>query len=225
MLKGIYEKFLRRPQKLSNSRMSNFIVKKLDEDQFLSPTVQTKAIEELSQKMVNYFNKEPGAFDKPTCVVCFDMSGTGKTTTIKEAARNSKSLIAHISLIENRLFTPLLNSCQNMYSKQVPPLEVTDEIPYAKVQSYFKERFQSVLSQLFQSIIEAIGEMDPSKSDSESNIIKVSIPKYATPSSTPTEPKPKLPKTPYENVLEIVKAKNQLLVIHLDDCQVNSSYS
>ena len=59
-----------------------FILQKLGKNQFLYPVIQTKAIQNLTDYMETYQKEEPGPDDKPTCAVCFDMSGTGKTTLL-----------------------------------------------------------------------------------------------------------------------------------------------
>ena len=105
-----------------------FVLQELGKKQFLSPAIQTDAIQKLAQYMKIYTKEEPGPDDKPTCAVCFDMSGTGKTTTIVEASKNSGSIRAPISLIDDVLFKPLLDSCKNMGEKQNPPLELQDFI-------------------------------------------------------------------------------------------------
>ena len=62
-----------------------FVIKYLKGAQFLSPAVQTAAITSLADRMTTHFAGEGwDPNDKPTCVTCFDMSGTGKTTTIME---------------------------------------------------------------------------------------------------------------------------------------------
>ena len=84
-----------------------FVLQKLDEGQFLSPAIQTDAINKLTNYMTSYFKgSKRTADDKPTCAICFDMSGTGKTTTIMEASKNSGSIRAPISLIDDVLFAP-----------------------------------------------------------------------------------------------------------------------
>ena len=59
-----------------------FVLQELGNSQFLSPAIETKAITKLAEYMTLYNKKDPGPDDKPTCAICFDMSGTGKTTTI-----------------------------------------------------------------------------------------------------------------------------------------------
>ena len=70
-----------------------FILKQLGQDQFLTPAIPTTAIQQLSEMMTTHFSKDPSPDDKPTCVTCFDMFGSGKTTTIMEAAKNSSSFL------------------------------------------------------------------------------------------------------------------------------------
>jgi ATP-dependent phosphoenolpyruvate carboxykinase len=57
-----------------------FVRQQLGKKQFLSPAIETKAIQKLADYMNVYNKEEPGPDDKPTCAICFDMSGTGKTT-------------------------------------------------------------------------------------------------------------------------------------------------
>ena len=52
-----------------------FVLKKLDEGQFLSPAIETEAIQKLAEYMTVYNKGKPGPSDKPTCAICFDMSG------------------------------------------------------------------------------------------------------------------------------------------------------
>jgi len=133
-----------------------FIRKHLNTRQFLSPVIQTNAIQKLSEYMKIYFSTEQSPDEKPTCVNCFDMSGSGKTTTIMEAAKNSNSFRVPISLIDNQLFRSLLKSCKNMGETQDPFLYPEDYISYEKVERYFEKRFQTVLTQLFQCIVEKL---------------------------------------------------------------------
>jgi hypothetical protein len=61
--------------------------------------------------MTGYKKEEPCLDDKPTFAIYYDMSGTGKTTTISEASKKSGSIRTPISLIDDVLFKPLLDSC------------------------------------------------------------------------------------------------------------------
>ena len=111
--------------------------------------------------MNTYYDTEPSVADKPTCAICFDMSGTGKTTTIMEASKESKSIYCPIVLINNELFVPMLKSCKNMGERQQPPLEPADFVDHETVVAYFEERFQTVLALLFQCIIEQLNASHP----------------------------------------------------------------
>ena len=162
-----------------------FVLQELGKKQFLSPAIQTDAIIQLTNYMTRYFEGSTRAADyKPTCAICFDMSGTGKTTTIVEASRKSGSIRAPISLIDDVLFKPLLDSCKNMGEKQNPPLELQDSISYSNMEKYFRKRFQSVLVQLFEGIIEQLNIIEP-----EASVIKITIPDYISPT------KPGFPET------------------------------
>ena len=191
-----------------------FVLQKLGRKQFLSPAIETKAIQKLAEYMTVYNKEEPGPDDKPTCAVCFDMSGTGKTTTIVEASKNSNSIIAPISLIDDVLFRPLLKSCKTMGTKQNPSLGLQDLISYSNVEDYFEERFEIVLAQLFQSIIDKLINIDP-----EATFIEITIPKYNYPTKPGFDEKMDSSAEAYERLTEIVKGLKRLLVIHLDDCQ------
>ena len=143
-----------------------FVIQKLNEGQFLSPAIETDAIAKLANYMTSYCKgSKSTAFDKPTCAVCFDMSGTGKTTTIVEASKKSGSIIAPISLIDDVLFRPLLDSCKSMGTKQNPPLELQDSISYSKIENYFGKRYQTALVQLFEGIIEQLNSIKPDYSN------------------------------------------------------------
>jgi hypothetical protein len=87
-----------------------FVVKKLSRNQFLEPAIETDAIRQLSSFMKSYSRGDQTVADKPTCVTCFDMSGSGKTTTILEASKKASCFIVHISLINNPLFRMLFKS-------------------------------------------------------------------------------------------------------------------
>lgn len=191
-----------------------FVLQELGKKQFLSPAIETKAIQKLAEYMTVYNNEEPGPFDKPTCAVCFDMSGTGKTTTIVEASKNSKSIVAPISLIDDVLFKPLLKSCKTMGTKQTPPLDLQDLISYSNVEDYFEKRFEIVLAQLFQSIIDKLINIDPG-----ATFIEITIPKYISPTKPGFDETMDSSAAAYERLTEIVKDLKRLLVIHLDDCQ------
>ena len=131
-----------------------FVIQSLDDGQFLSPAIQTMAISKLTHYMeVWFFGAKRSICDKPTCVMCFDMPGTGKTTTIMEAWQNSKSIFCHISLICNPLFTELFSSCQKFGEKQDHPFGWEDSVSYEAVEKYMVERFDTVLRQPFQRII------------------------------------------------------------------------
>lgn len=194
-----------------------FILKQLGEDQFLSPPIHTNAIEQLSQYMTTYYSCEPKPDDKPTCVTCFDMSGSGKTTTIMEASKNSNSIRVPINLINNVLFRPLFDSCKSMGKTS---MKTTDLIEYDTVVTYFKERFQIVLIQLFESIMEKLNLLD-SSNITNGVIIQIEIPDYISPTSAelPTLGKKKLSNI-YHELVQKVRALKHLLVIHFDDCQV-----
>ncbi|KAI8891896.1 hypothetical protein BC833DRAFT_644839 [Globomyces pollinis-pini] len=168
------------------------IHKHLGRYQFLSPVIETTAIQKLNQHLTNYFNTEPGVAEKPTCVICFDMSGSGKTTTIMEAARKSASLFTHFSLIDNVLFRPLFNYCKSTGQKQNRrPLEPDEFISYD----------QTVLIQLFHSIFEQLDNLDSSKLINGTNIRGLSLTDIN------------------RNLIYKVRNLKHLLVIHLDDCQ------
>ena len=191
-----------------------FVLQELGKKQFLSPAIETKAIQKLAEYMTVYNSEEPSPFDKPTCAVCFDMSGTGKTTTIVEASKNSGSIIAPISLIDDVLFKPLLKSCKTMGTKQTPPLDLQDFISYSNVEDYFEKRFEIVLAQLFQSIIDKLINIDPG-----ATFIEITIPKYISPTKPGFDETMDSSAAAYERLIEIVKDLKRLLVIHLDDCQ------
>ena len=191
-----------------------FIRKHLNTSQFLSPAIQTSAIQKLSEYMKVYFSSEPSSDQKPTCVNCFDMSGSGKTTTIMEASKNSNSFRVPISLIHNQLFRSLLHSCKNMGETQDPPLNPDDYISYDKVERYFEKRFQTVLTLLFQCILEKLNALE--SSNCKSNLIHADcIP--------PTKPKvrdvDKSLSTTFKELVQKIHELDHLLVIHLDDCQ------
>jgi hypothetical protein len=198
-----------------------FVLKPLKRSQFLSPAVQTAAMTSLAQEMTTHFaGEERNPDDKPTCVTCFDMSGSGKTTTISEAAKISNSIRAPISLINNQLFTELFQSCKKFGSRQDPRLKLDDLVTFEKVENYMAERFDSVLIQLFQSIIEQLNGLDTSNLENGA-VIEVSIPKYISPTSSSEgihKSTPSLQES-YQNVIDTVEKLDRLLVIHLDDCQ------
>ena len=134
-----------------------FVIRRLDGAQFLSPAIETNAIKLLAHKMTTHFlGANIDSDDKPTCVTCFDVSGSGKTTTIKEAAKISNSTRAPISLINNQIFTELFLSCRNFGELQNPPLKLDDLVSYDIAEKYMSARFDTVLMQLFQSIIVTI---------------------------------------------------------------------
>ena len=197
---------------------SMFQIKKLGVDQFLSPAIKTTAIERLSEYMNTYYDTEPSVADKPTCVICFDMSGTGKTTTIMEASKESKSIYCPIVLINNELFVPMLQSCSGMGRKQNPPLHPTDFIDSEIVKAYFKERFQTVLALLFQCIIEQLNAVDATHLDRGATI-KVAPPKYISPTSAGFPQQNVDLSDIYNELIKKVAKTDRLLVIHLDDCQ------
>jgi hypothetical protein len=196
-----------------------FIRKHLNTSQFLSPTIQTNAIQKLGEYMEAYFSREPNPDAKPTCVNCFDMSGSGKTTTIMEAAKNSNSFRVPISLIDNLLFRPLLDSCKNMGETQDPPLDPEDYISYEKVERYFEKRFQTVLTQLFQCIIEKFNALESSNWNTGSNLIHVTLPDYISPTKPGFPDLYKSLSVTLKELVQTIQKLNRLLVIHLDDCQ------
>jgi len=192
----------------------SFVLQELGKKQFLSPAIETNAIQKLSEYMTVYNKEEPGPDDKPTCAVCFDMSGTGKTTTIVEASKKSGSIRAPISLIDDVLFKPLLKSCKTMGRKQNPPLELQDLISYSNVEDYFEERFEIVLAQLFQSIIDKLINIDPG-----ATVIEITIPDYISPTKTDFPFVKESLSDSYRKLLATIESLDRLLVIHLDDCQ------
>ncbi|KAI3652583.1 hypothetical protein MP228_002008 [Amoeboaphelidium protococcarum] len=136
----------------SSVQSAPFVIKSLNRAQYLSPAVETAAITSLAHQTTTHFageGRDPN--DKATCVTCFDMSGSGKTTTIMEAARLSKSIHAPISLLNNRLFTLLFQSCRLFGRRQDPPLKLEDYVLYEKVEEYMAERFDNMLLLLCQS--------------------------------------------------------------------------
>ena len=142
------------------------------------------------------------------------MSGTGKTTTIVEASKKSGSIRAPISLIDDVLFKPLLKSCKTMGTKQTPPLELQDLISYSIVEDNFERRFEIVLAQLFQSIIDKLINIDHT-----ATFIEITIPKYISPTKPGFDEIMESSAAAYERLTKIVKGLKRLLVIHLDDCQ------
>ena len=85
-------------------------------DQFLSPAIKTTAIERLTEFMNIYYATEPTHADNAACAICFDMSGTGKTTTIMKASKESNSIYCPVVLSNNDLFVPMLKSCGKSWS-------------------------------------------------------------------------------------------------------------
>jgi hypothetical protein len=199
---------------VTSSKKMTFVLQQLGKKQFLSPAIETKAIQKLAEYMTVYQKEEPGPDEKPTCAVCFDMSGTGKTTTIVEASKKSGSIRAPISLIDDVLFRPLLSLCKNTGEKQDPPLELEDLISYSKVEEYFEKRFEIVHSQLFQSIIEKLNKIDLG-----ATFIEITIPKYISPTKPVFDETMESSAAAYEKLIGIVNGLERLLVIHLDDCQ------
>jgi hypothetical protein len=191
-----------------------FVLQELDGGQFLSPAIQTYAIIQLTDYMTRYFKgSKRTADDKPTCVICFDMSGTGKTTTIVEASKNSGSIRAPISLIDDVLFKPLLDSCKSIGEKQDPPLALKDSISYSNVENYFEKRFEAVLIQLFKGIIEQVNSIEP-----EATVIEITMSAYISPTKTDF-PREESLSDWYKRLLTAIEDLDRLLVIHLDDCQ------
>jgi len=79
-------------------------------------------ISELTHYMEVWFSgTKQSICDKLTCVMCFDMPGTGKATMIMEASKKLGSIFCHISLINNPLFIELFSFCQKFGEKQDPP--------------------------------------------------------------------------------------------------------
>lgn len=119
-----------------------------------------------------------------------------------------------LSLIDNPLFRPFLDSCKTMGAKQDPPLKKEDFISLDKVEEYFVLRFKTVLAQLFQCIIEKLNHLDPA-----ATVIEITIPKYISPTKTEFIEIMESSAEAYERLTHIVKDLKRLLVIHLDDCQ------
>ena len=82
------------------------------------------------------------------------------------------------------------------------------------------ERFDTVLMQLFQSIIEQLDILDMSNLE-HGTVVKVSIPMYISPTSSTEDIHISTPslEDSYQRVINDVKNLDHLLVIHLDDCQ------
>jgi hypothetical protein len=134
-----------------------------------------------------------------------------------EAAKNSNSFRVPISLIDNLLIRPLLDSCKNMGETQDPTLDPEDS--YEKVKRYFEKRFQTVLNQLFPCIIEKFNALESSNWNTDSNLIHVTLPNYISPTKPGFLDLDKSLSATDKDLVQKIQKSNRLLVIHLDDCQ------
>jgi hypothetical protein len=74
-------------------------------------------------------------------------------------------------------------SCEKFGDRLNPPLTAAGLVPYNIAKKYMAERFDTVLSQLFQSIIEQLDSLDTSDLFNVA-VIEVSIPAYISPLRT-----------------------------------------
>ncbi|KAI3656314.1 hypothetical protein MP638_003113 [Amoeboaphelidium occidentale] len=117
-------------------------------------------------------------------------------------------------------FYDLCRSCRKFGDRFDPPLTADDLVSYETAEKYLTERFDVVLSQLFQSIIGQLSDLD--KSDpGDGAMIKVSIPKYISPTASSEDMNAPVPSfvDAYQKMRATVGNLGRLLVIHLDDCQ------
>ena len=101
-----------------------------------------------------------------------------------------------------------------MGENQDPPLELQDSISYSNIEKYFNQRFQTVLVQLFEGIIEQLNRIEP-----VATVIEITIPNYVSPTKTDFPVVNKSLSDSYKELLATIESLNRLLVIHLDDCQ------
>lgn len=79
-------------------------------DEFLEPVLPTPAIEAMTRALRKLLGGFSGP-DKPKVVTCFDTSGSGKTTTVTESAKNLNAIVVSISPFFTDLLRNTLQSC------------------------------------------------------------------------------------------------------------------
>jgi hypothetical protein len=98
-------------------------------------------------------------------------------------------------------------------------LNPDDYISYEKVKRYFEKRFQTVLTQPFQCIIEKLGALESSNWNTGSNLIHLTHSDYISATKPGFPDLAKSLSATYKELVQKIRELNHLLVIHLDDCQ------
>ncbi|KAI8928515.1 hypothetical protein BC831DRAFT_509991 [Entophlyctis helioformis] len=176
-------------------------------EQFIKPSVITTAITSLSDTLGFLFRGlEPSM--KPEVVTCFDTSGSGKTTTVMEAARLQSACRVTLSPNTSLLLSQVLSSCERY------PFEAVGGIVNGNtVQRVFRAKFDSMLTTMFHDI-EAL------LTSNASNCIDGAATgsNYVSPNTSQQDLPNPTPQSAFNGMLEALGDRK--LVIHIDDCQL-----
>jgi hypothetical protein len=192
--------------------LMTFIKQKIKKAQFLQPIISTPVIEELMDYLTDRFTgKGQNPADKPVVVTCFDTSGSGKTTTIMEAAKKTNTSVIIISPNLSPVLEQVLRSCHNWKQFDVHKGFINRN----EIEEVFINKFHVALETMF-GLMESIVKNHPR----ERFITTLDQGDYHSPNSS-TE---NLSRLSRNCVSSFRKLRNTLddrrLVIHVDDCQL-----
>ncbi|KAJ2994323.1 hypothetical protein HDV02_001677 [Globomyces sp. JEL0801] len=170
----------------------------------LSPSLETPAFHSL----VEYLNLRctgtgMTADDKPQVVVCFDASGSGKTTTVREATRKVGANRVVISSNLSPVLAGVLSSCYNRNQFEI-------DNNGGKFEMKFNFALENMLCRIT-SIIQQHNSDVPFETIVDKG-------RYPTPDSNETDNLQHTSTDRFEDLCSALDKKN--LVIHVDDCQL-----
>ncbi|KAJ3376711.1 hypothetical protein HDU84_009569 [Entophlyctis sp. JEL0112] len=123
--------------------------------QFLEPVIPTLAIDALSKYLTDRFQGVKFKLDDPTVAVCCDTSGSGKTTTVSEAAIRTQANRIIISPNLSPSLVDVLHSCSSI--KLTSAVTVVDGlIDRLCVEDIFEAKFKAALEPMFERMLSLV---------------------------------------------------------------------
>ncbi|KAI8892734.1 hypothetical protein BC833DRAFT_610787 [Globomyces pollinis-pini] len=178
----------------------------------LSPSLETPAFHSLVEYLnLRFTGTGMTVDDKPQVVVCFDASGSGKTTTVREATRKVGANRVIISSNLGPVLAGVLSSC---YNRNQFEIDNNGYISASAVEEKFEMKFNFALENMLCRITSIIQQHN---SDVPFETI-VDKGRYPTPDSNETDNLQHTSTDRFEDLCSALDKKN--LVIHVDDCQL-----
>ncbi|KAI9329733.1 hypothetical protein BDR26DRAFT_872119 [Obelidium mucronatum] len=175
-------------------------------NQFLQPVLPTTAIELLTNYLSHRFSGVGAtAEQKPTVAVCFDTSGSGKTTTVAEAAIQAGAHRIIISPNLSPILTQVLDRCRELRHT----LEKSgNRIARMDIEEAFEGKFKSALETMFERILSLVERFQDTPS--------FHVMDDGTYSSPPAS-RVNINQTTFDSICGALNGRR--LIIHVDDVQ------